>query len=298
MTQKYKSDESAVETLGTSELGVAGTKNSQLKDLLAESAENSREDEEESFEREVPESRESSEVLESVDAAHLASLVEEIASAPPSDLRPNPDPNVAEALKATPRRPNSNAELMSIITDERGKSMFAVEGVREQEPATIPPVPLMSAEEAALMIPLNRAPEVEPPVADNVEKEYGGVEELEELIEKAEENPPVEPPNNPASEADEPALAPGYWQGFEGKYGRLNVFAYLGIAFIFVFFPLGFFFSLIGLHNSRAVPDDKLGKVISWIGMGLTSLLAVLALIQIVLLPFIWGLQFLPYMIR
>lgn len=63
------------------------------------------------------------------------------------------------------------------------------------------------------------------------------------------------------------ANAPGYWKAFRGSGGNINVFAWLGIGFAFTFFPLGFLFSGLGLMNSKAVPEDKVGRVISWIGL-------------------------------
>lgn len=281
MTQKDENRESSVEKLETSELAVVGTKNSQLKELLTESAEENREEEEENLNREVQPSRDDSDVLASVDEAQLAELVDEIASAPPSDLKVNLDPHVAEALRATPRPPNANASLLSIITEKSEEQELGDE-VRAPER---PPLPSLSAEEAA-----RRVPE---PLVTHEEKAYGGVDELEELL--AKDNEPEKPEVKPVAEVDGSIVAPGYWQGFEGRYGRLNVFAFLGLAFIVIFFPLGFFFSLIGLHNTRAVPDDKVGKIVSWAGLGISSLLAVITLIYIVLTPILWGLQLLPY---
>lgn len=77
-------------------------------------------------------------------------------------------------------------------------------------------------------------------------------------------------------------LAPGYWQAIEGKRGRVNVFAWLGVVFALIFFPLGLIFSGLGLINAKAVPDDKFSRSLGLFGLGISMFLSFLLLFSLV----------------
>ena len=117
------------------------------------------------------------------------------------------------------------------------------------------------------------------------EAEHGGIDELKAMFDEVDPDPEPEPVIHPLSVRGV-VLAPGYWQGFEGPYGRLNVFAWLGFIFAFAFFPLGFVFSLLGLSNARAVPTDKFGKAIAWIGLAVSGIAGFVTLLWLIFLPF------------
>lgn len=76
-------------------------------------------------------------------------------------------------------------------------------------------------------------------------------------------------------------LSPGYWQAWAGKGGRLNVFAWLGLVFSVIFFPLGLLFSGIGFYNTRAVPDDKFHKVLAGVGLGVSAFFGFMVIIPL-----------------
>lgn len=76
------------------------------------------------------------------------------------------------------------------------------------------------------------------------------------------------------TEGDRPT-PPGFWRAFSGSKGLVNVFAWVGLFFTFTFFPLGFIFSGIGVVNSRAVPEDKFGKFVAWVGFILSTIAVV-----------------------
>lgn len=117
------------------------------------------------------------------------------------------------------------------------------------------------------------------------ESEHGGIDELKAMFDEVDPDPEPEPIVHPLSVRGV-VLAPGYWQGFEGPYGRLNVFAWLGFIFAFAFFPLGFVFSLLGLANAKAVPTDKFGKAIAWIGLAVSGIAGFVTLLWLIFLPF------------
>lgn len=76
-------------------------------------------------------------------------------------------------------------------------------------------------------------------------------------------------------------LAPGYWQAWAGKGGRINVFAWLGFIAAFVFFPFGLLFGGIGFLNSKAVPDDRFSRYLSAFALGLSVFFTFLILIPL-----------------
>lgn len=126
------------------------------------------------------------------------------------------------------------------------------------------------------------------------EVQHGGIDELRAMFDAVDPEPEPEPVVHPLSVRGV-ILAPGYWQGFEGPAGRINVFAWLGLIFAFVFWPLGFLFSLLGLKNSKHVPNDAIGRVVGWIGFAISGIAAFLTLVWLILLPFNLLLG-LPYM--
>lgn len=88
-------------------------------------------------------------------------------------------------------------------------------------------------------------------------------------------------------DAKDPKPAPpGFWRAFAGTGGVINVFAWLGFVFTFVFFPLGFIFSGIALVNARGRSEDKLGKVLAWIGFILSTIGLVFLLVTFLWLLF------------
>lgn len=82
-------------------------------------------------------------------------------------------------------------------------------------------------------------------------------------------------------------VAPGYWQAWPGKGGRINVFAWLGIVAAFVFFPLGLLFSGLGWVNAKGVADDKFSRILSGVGFGISAFFAFM-----ILIPLAFGLLF------
>jgi hypothetical protein len=84
-------------------------------------------------------------------------------------------------------------------------------------------------------------------------------------------------------------VAPGYWQAWAGKGGRVNVFAWLGVIFAFIFFPLGFLFSGLGFLNAKGVPDDKFSRRLSTIGVGISAFFTFIVVIPL-LIKVVFGL--------
>lgn len=164
--------------------------------------------------------------------------------------------------------------------------------VTEDDIQTIPTAVVKPKRAPAKRKPKATAPEPEP--------QLDGVEQIQKMFEDAEssseqcgcgcdccaKDETVEPTIYKDS-----IVAPGYWQGFEGKYGRVNVLAFLGFIMTFLFFPLGILFSGLGLLNARAVPDDIVGRVLGWFGV-VASLLITMLMVFLITFMVAYGRSF------
>lgn len=190
-----------------------------------------------------------------------------------------------------PRKPRKTAAQKAQEAEEAERLAAEKEAEAERpleedvvEPVVVPaPTVENSTEPLVEEIPVET--EALPEEKKEEEPEHGGVDELKAMFDEVDPDPEPEPIVHPLSVRGV-VLAPGYWQGFDGPYGRINVFAWLGAIFAFVFFPLGFVFSLLGLSNAKAVPTDTFGKAIAWIGLAVSGIAAFVTLLWLIFLPF------------
>lgn len=195
------------------------------------------------------------------------------------EVKPAPKPR--KPRKTAAQKAAEAAEAERLVTEKEA------EAERPLEEDVVPPVveSTIPVENSAEPLVEEVTVKVETPANEEKEtEEHGGIDELKALFDEVDPDPEPEPVVHPLSVRGV-VLAPGYWQGFEGPYGRINVFAWLGFIFAFAFFPLGFIFSILGLSNAKAVPTDRFGKVIAWVGFAVSAVAALVGLMWLLFLP-------------
>lgn len=202
---------------------------------------------------------------------------------PAEEAEVKPAPKPRKPRKTAAQKAAEAAEAERLAAEKEAEAERPLE--EDVVAPVISPEPVIedSPEPLVEEVPLEEETPVEEEKKD--EPEHGGVDELKAMFDEVDPDPEPEPVVHPLSVRGV-VLAPGYWQGFEGPYGRLNVFAWLGFIFAFVFFPLGFVFSLLGLANAKAVPTDKFGKAIGWIGLAVSGIAGFVTLLWLIFLPF------------
>jgi hypothetical protein len=220
-------------------------------------------------------------------ATPVAKPTPEVANVPEaSEVKPAPKPRKPRKTAAQKAAEAAEAERLAAEKEAEAERPLDEDVVAPIEPAVIPAPPVENSTEPLVEeSPVVTEPPVVNEVEDKEENEHDGIDELKAMFDEVDPDPEPEPVVHPLSVRGV-VLAPGYWQGFEGPYGRLNVFAWLGFIFAFAFFPLGFIFSLLGLANAKAVPTDKFGKAIAWIGLAVSGIAGFVTLLWLIFLPF------------
>jgi hypothetical protein len=208
-----------------------------------------------------------------------------------SEAEDKENPAIVVAPSITPAEPVVPAPAQS-LPEEPAKP------VETAKPVTAPTKPAPTRDEAPKV---EEEPKVDHNAHDDETDDNGGALTLDSLFGQQKDDPEAEAKlaeeeaaadlaEEVYSQASDKVLyatngvvvAPGYWQAWAGKRGRINVFAWLGVIFAFVLFPLGLLFSGLGYINAKAVADDKLSRRVAAVGLGLSVFVTFLVVIPLV----------------
>lgn len=193
----------------------------------------------------------------------------------------------AEVEKATPKRRGRPPRAKKVEETEVVETIEEViNEVSEEEFGGVEEIEelIREAEEEDARIIAEELAEEELLAATPLEEKEAAVKELsgeqEELLRRYDENQEkIDTLNINRWATAVPNNAPGYWHAFSGPGGNINVFTWLSVLFLFIFPPLSFLFSGLGIVNSRNMPTDKVGKIVGWFVM----VLSIIGLIAVVI---------------